>query len=149
MNCSEFRKQISLLIDGELKGSGIEALQLHLEGCPDCRKINEQMVALADNVKAIRGPLEAFSMAQRVKERVAAERARREKKEFFPAWGRVPLVAMMLLLAIGLGNLAGRSVSEMLNPNRSEATLVDYVVPYQNGSLAEVVLTMGAEESSR
>ena len=149
MNCSEFHKQISLLLDGELKGSSKESLRLHLEECLDCRKIHEQMVALTDNVKAIRGPLEAFSMARRVKERVASERDRREEKKFLPAWGRVPLMAMILLLAIGLGNLAGRSVTELLNSNRSEASLVDYVVPYQNGSLADFVLTIGAEESSR
>lgn len=149
MNCSEFQKQISLLIDGELKGPVRAVLQLHLERCPDCRKIHERMVALTDDVKAIREPLEAFSLAQRVKERMASERARREEKEFFPAWGRVPLMAMMLLLAIGLGNLAGRSVTEMLSTNRSEATLVDYVMPYQNGSLAEVVMDIGTEENSR
>jgi anti-sigma factor RsiW len=148
MNCSEFQQQISSLIDGELKGPVRSVLQLHLERCPDCRKIHERMIAVTDNVKAIRGPLEAFSLAQRVKERVASEKARREDKEFFPAWGKVTVMAMAVLLAVGLGNLAGRSVSEMLNANRSEAML-DYVVPYQSGSLAEIVMDIGSEENPR
>lgn len=148
MNCSEFQQQISSLIDGELKGPVRSVLQLHLERCPDCRKIHERMIAVTDNVKAIRGPLEAFALAQRVKERVASEKARQEDKEFFPAWSKVTVMAMAVLLAVGLGNLAGRSVNEMLNVNRSE-TMLDYVIPYQSGSLAEVVMDIGSEENSR
>ncbi len=148
MNCNEFQKQISSLIDGELKGPVKSVLQLHLERCPDCRKIHERMIAVTDNVKAIRGPLEAFALAQRVKERVASEKARQEDKEFFPAWSKVTVMAMAVLLAVGLGNLAGRSVNEMLNVNRSE-TMLDYVIPYQSGSLAEVVMDIGSEENSR
>jgi hypothetical protein len=106
------------------------------------------MIAVTDNVKAIRGPLEAFALAQRVKERVASEKARQEDKEFFPAWSKVTVMAMAVLLAVGLGNLAGRSVNEMLNVNRSE-TMLDYVIPYQSGSLAEVVMDIGSEENSR
>jgi len=148
MNCSEFHKQISLLVDGELKGSDREALQLHLELCPDCRVIHQRMAAIADNVKAIRGPVSSLSLAQKVKERVALERTRQEEKEFFPGWTRVPLVALVTLLAVGLGNLAGRSVNEMLAPHRAEAML-EYMIPDQNGSLAEVVMDIGVEENSR
>jgi len=148
MNCSEFHKQISLLVDGELKGPARDTLQLHLELCPDCRVIHQQMAALTDNVKAIRGPVSCLSLAQKVKERVALVRTREEQKEFFAGWTRVPLVALVTLLAVGLGNLAGRSVNEMLAPQRAEAML-EYMIPDQNGSLAEVVMDIGVEENTR
>src|SRR4030042_6804782 len=110
MKCSEFHRQISLLIDGELRGPAAEALQLHLKQCPECRGFHQRMVAIADEVKAILGPVPSLSLADRARDRVAVERSRGWAKQFFPAWSQVPLVALVVLLAIGLGNLAGRSV---------------------------------------
>jgi anti-sigma factor RsiW len=148
MKCSEFHRQISLLIDGELRGPAAGALQLHLKQCPDCRGFHERIVAVTNEVKAVRGPVPSLSLAAKVKERVALEIARGQARESFPAWSQIPLVALVVLLAIGLGNLAGRSVNEMLRPYGSEAML-EYVLPDQNGSLAEVVMDIGAEENSR
>jgi anti-sigma factor RsiW len=148
MKCSEFHRQISLLIDGELRGPAAEALQFHLKQCPDCRGFHERMVAVTNEVKSIHGPVPSLSLADRAKDRVASERSRGWASQYFPAWSQVPLVALVVLLAIGLGNLAGRSVNEMLRPYGSEAML-EYVLPDQNGSLAEVVMDIGSEENSR
>ncbi|MBI4965583.1 MAG: zf-HC2 domain-containing protein [Desulfomonile tiedjei] len=148
MNCSQFHKQISLFLDGELAEPLREALKLHLDRCPDCRRVFERMAAMNNELQSIPGPVPSRSLARRIKERVELERTRREGRELFPAWSRVPLMAMVILLAVGLGNLAGRSVTDMLNINRTEAML-DYMMPDQDGSLAEVVMTIGVEENSR
>ena len=60
----------------------------------------------------------------------------------------MPLFAIILLLAIGLGNLAGRSMTEILAGDQSEAKL-DYLLADAGQSFSDIVLDIAGEENSR
>jgi len=87
-------------------------------------------------------------LAARVKVRLAEQNAPRREKRFPLAWAQVPLFAMIVLLAIGAGNLAGRSMTEILLGEQSEAKL-EYLLTDAGQSFSDIVLDMGVEENSR
>lgn len=145
MECGNFKEQISLMIDGELSASSSEALSAHMAGCPDCRTFYERLTAVDNAVKAampaIHGPL----LAQRVKEKLAGRKVRRLQTDF-TAWRRVPVMAMIVLVALGLGNLAGRSISELFS-NGQSAAVIEAVSSDSGNSFSDVLLELGTEES--
>jgi hypothetical protein len=60
----------------------------------------------------------------------------------------VPLLALIVLLAIGVGNLAGRSMTEILVGDQSEAKL-EYLLTDAGQSFSDIVLDIAVEENSR
>jgi hypothetical protein len=64
------------------------------------------------------------------------------------AWRPVPLFALIVLLAIGVGNLAGRSMTEILVGDQSEAKL-EYLLTDAGQSFSDIVLDIAVEENSR
>lgn len=48
MNCPEVRRELHAFLGGELSRPKIEAIQSHLEGCPDCRRDMAAIAALND-----------------------------------------------------------------------------------------------------
>ena len=87
-------------------------------------------------------------LASRVKARLAEENAPRRIRRFPLAWAQVPVFAMIVLLAIGLGNLAGRSMTEILVGDQSEAKL-EYLLTDAGQSFSDIVLNIAVEENSR
>ena len=67
---------------------------------------------------------------------------------FSPVWKQASILVMTVLLAIGVGNLAGRSMTNALLVNDAESTL-DMVAPDTGESLADLVMDVGTEENSR
>ena len=55
---------------------------------------------------------------------------------------------MIVLLAIGVGNLAGRSMTEILVGDQSEAKL-EYLLTDAGQSFSDIVLDIAVEENSR
>jgi predicted anti-sigma-YlaC factor YlaD len=148
MDCSDYQKQVSTLIDGELGQHSLQALETHLAACSGCRNAYERMAVLNRAFKdgdLYRPP---SMLASRVKTRLAEENAPRGERRFPLAWAQVPLFAMTVLLAIGLGNLAGRSMTEILVGDQSEAKL-EYLLTDAGQSFSDIVLDIAVEENSR
>lgn len=148
MNCEYYCKQLSAQVDGELDHPLARDLEEHLAACPECRAFREHVVMLGRELQAIAAAKPAIGVAERVKERVARERERRFDRGLLPAWTRVPLVAMIALVAVGLGNAAGRSISAMIASERSTDS-VEYLLADQGPSFADVLMENGNEENGR
>jgi hypothetical protein len=87
-------------------------------------------------------------LASRVKARFADESGPPRERLIPSAWRPVPLLALIVLLAIGVGNLAGRSMTEILVGDQSEAKL-EYLLTDAGQSFSDIVLDIAVEENSR
>jgi hypothetical protein len=149
MDCREREKQISMLLDGGLRPDASEELVGHIAICERCRIIRDRVLALNADLKAV---AESVAMPSnlpiRVKERISAARNREFDKGLAIIWRQVPIMAMIALLAIGLGNLAGRSVSNILFPDRHN-TIVQAVMPDAGESLGDLLMDVLPAENSQ
>jgi anti-sigma factor RsiW len=122
MNCSQFQQDLSALLDGELDGPKKEALEGHLLGCPECSMALAQMRTVMDQVRYLSWQTMAGEfLANKVKQRIAEKTSRGTMGQGLRVWGRVPVFAALILIALGMGNFAGRSVSEVLFPATPES----------------------------
>ncbi len=148
MDCDDYQKHVSMLIDGELEEHSSRALERHLAACARCRNAYDRMAGLnraLNNVALYKPP---SLLTSRVKARFAEKNARRRGMPFPFAWNQAPLFAMIVLLAIGLGNLAGRSITEILVGDQSE-TKLEYLLTDAGQSFSDIVLDIAVEENPR
>ena len=149
MNCREREKQISMLLDGELQPDAAEELVGHVAICERCRMISERLLALNDDLNAAAKCVAMPSnLPLRVKERISAARNRQVDKGLAIIWRRAPIMAMIVLLAIGLGNLAGRSVSDIFLSDRHD-TIVQEIMPDAGESLGDLLMDVVPEGNSQ
>jgi len=148
MNCEHYRKRLSKQADRELDRASAEELEEHLAACPECRLFRDGMESLGREIRVIGVTQLPIGLAERVKGRVARERERRLDSVFIPAWSRVPLVALITLAAVGLGNVAGSSISAMFTSERTDDT-VEYLLVSQSPSFADALMDTGNEENGQ
>ncbi|MEJ2716054.1 MAG: zf-HC2 domain-containing protein [Deltaproteobacteria bacterium] len=148
MDCRDCQQRISMLVDGELSEVSTQEVTRHIAACPDCRRVYERMSHVNDVMRSFADLAPSSALAERVKARIADERKRGDETAFLPVWGRVSLAAMLILLAVGVGNLAGRSMNEMLTADHSEHVL-ELIAPSQGQSFSDALITLGTEENTR
>ena len=148
MDCNDYQKHMSLLIDGELGQHALQALETHLTACSGCRNTYERMAALNSTLKDVDLYGAPSMLASKVKARFAEESGPSRARLVPSAWRPVPLLALIVLLAIGVGNLAGRSMTEILVGDQSEAKL-EYLLTDAGQSFSDIVLDIAVEENSR
>jgi predicted anti-sigma-YlaC factor YlaD len=148
MDCNDYQKHMSLLIDGELGQHSLQALETHLAGCSGCRNAYGRMEALNSALKDVDLYRPPSMLASRVKARFDEESGPPRARLIPSAWRPVPLLALIVLLAIGVGNLAGRSMTEILVGDQSEAKL-EYLLTDAGQSFSDIVLDIAVEENSR
>jgi len=139
---------ISPLVDGELSEASAMALRAHLASCADCRLVHERVEALNGDLRSVVATLPTSHLAEKVKESIAARRVRSEASDFLPTWGRVPIMAMLVLIALGLGNLAGTSLTDLIAPREPEVTS-EFSINDNGHSFADLILDLGREEAPR
>ena len=146
MDCHE--RQISMLLDGELSDSGAKDLKDHLASCAECREVLDRMESLSVNLGRIKPVLPDTALAAKVKQRISERTRPSTGFGFMPGWAQAPLVAMIVLVAVGLGHLAGSSLSEIFTTRPVEQ---DLVLSMQNRSpsFADAVTAFDPEESLR
>ncbi len=148
MDCGEYQKHISMLIDGELGERSAEALKSHLAACPACSKTYVRMEGLDRTLNAAGLSLPPPMLAARIKGRLAEKSVPLRERLFASPWRQAPLFAVIVLVAIGLGSLAGHSMSEILFGDTSEANL-QYLISDSGQSFSDIVLDIAVEENSR
>ncbi len=148
MECHSYQRLISKLIDGELAAPATQELRDHLAACPECDRMYQQMSAMTRSLESVWTPTPEPGLAGRVKARVADERRAIEQKEGMRSWVRVPLMAMVVLLALGLGNLAGKSMTEIIGSDDAGEAL-EGIGPDLTQSFADVLIDLGSEENAR
>lgn len=149
MDCRKRENQISMLLDGELESSASDELLAHVATCKACRSLHERIIALNADMEALAQVSTIPSdLATKVKERISAVKGRKYHRHLALVWRQVPIVVVTVLLAIGIGNLAGRSVTRILLPERIDSAM-EVLVPDTGESLGDLLLDVVPEESSR
>lgn len=148
MNCLKLQEMISPLIDGELSEALSAQLRAHLDSCSQCQETYHRMLAIDDRLKIMGAAQPDPRLGEAIKVRIARRKYRSETKEFLPLWIKVPLMASVVLLAVGAGGLAGESLSRFLAADQNDNG-VELLVPQSSLSVANAVLDVGAEETVR
>jgi anti-sigma factor RsiW len=149
MDCHQRENRISMLLDGELQPSESEELVRHMATCKSCRMVYDGMLALNLDLNAsVKHLVMPPNLPTRIKERISAARNEEFDRGIAIIWRRAPIVAMIALLAIGLGNLAGRSVSNILWSDRQN-TIVQAIMPDTGESLGDLLMNVVPEGNSQ
>lgn len=148
MSCDSYEIMISRQVDGELEPQSWEMLKRHLDGCVGCSELYERVTALDRRVRVVTHRDVDPALSARVKERVAAIRAGRRGGWLVPAWRQVAIFATLTLVAVGIGNLAGRSLTEVVLDHRPPDRGIELLVP-ENPSFSDAMLAFAREENPR
>lgn len=148
MKCTELQRKISSFIDGELEKDSADALRTHLLQCEDCRTWYERLLALDRNLTASSLFHPDAALTQRVKEKISSRASAGTDRSIRYLWWRAAAVAAAIVLAVGVGNFAGQSLSKMFVPEFAEHKL-DFLIPENGPFLVDAVLEIGHQEDSR
>ncbi|MFH1117660.1 MAG: zf-HC2 domain-containing protein [Pseudomonadota bacterium] len=148
MSCIKYQRMISRLVDGELPEAAAEELRIHLVGCSRCQTFSQQASALDRGMKTIESALPRSALAGRVKAHIAEQRPDMADRHVFPAWARVPVMAVLVLCALGVGNLAGKSLSTMFVADRQVGTL-DLLETDGGQSFTDALLEIAGEGTTQ
>ena len=148
MSCISYQQMISQLLDGELPEPAAKELQTHLGKCSECQALSQRMAALDTDMRSIEFTLPRSALAEQVKARIAKHRSNASERHVFPSWARIPVMAVLVLCALGVGNLAGKSLSTMFVPDQKVSSL-DLLVTDGGLSFTDALLEIGREGATR
>jgi predicted anti-sigma-YlaC factor YlaD len=148
MGCGDYQKIIGRLVDGELHAGGTTTVRDHLAVCGECRAFLERMTLLDRGLKSMPRLEPRMSLARMVKARVAEERRGSQTSIFVPRWIQVPVAVALIMVAVGLGNLAGRSLTQIFEGPPPDASL-ELLVSSPGMSFGEALTEIQAQESVR
>ena len=144
----DYQKRISLLVDGALDGPSAKELLAHLTECPDCARAYEEMVSLNNTLANVKLSLADRSLANRVKARISGESKSAGYGWNFSLLKQVPIWALIAILAVGVGDMAGKTLTEALNSYDTSHNLENLI--QDNGeSLTDVLIDFGQSENGR
>ncbi|MGD9818542.1 MAG: anti-sigma factor [Desulfomonilaceae bacterium] len=144
MKCEDFQKRISKLIDKELSTDSLDALHRHLLSCADCSEFYERSKDINQVLSSATFVLPNTALAQRVKEKIT-NKTKGSTIESRPTfWRSVPVYAMVALLAVGVGNLAGKTLVQNLLDQNSESAL-ELMIPNGTEYLSDIFVDIGQE----
>ncbi len=103
MTCEQAFELISLRLDGELDPEQSEALEAHLELCPECKRLAESLRGLDAQLSGLREPAPQ-SLKRGVLYRIdqATGKAKKPRRWFRPGTA-IGAAAAILVLLVGLG----------------------------------------------
>lgn len=144
----DYQKRISLLVDGELNEASAGDLLAHLTECPDCMRVYEQMASLNNTLAKVTISIPESHLAARVKALISGE-----PREPWAGWNlsilkQVPIWALIAILAIGVGDMAGKTLTEALN-NEEAPPRLDTLLQDNGESLSEIMINFGQGENSQ
>jgi len=148
MNCQSHQKNISKLLGGELRPAAATELLRHLAGCGYCHPVHERMTCVDRDLKALALAEAPPDLADKVKARISSLEGQPSNGIFSPVRKQVSILAVTVLLAIGMGNIADRSVSKALLIHDEESTM-EMIAPNAGESLADLLMAVGTEETGR
>ncbi|MGO8821067.1 MAG: anti-sigma factor family protein [Desulfomonilaceae bacterium] len=142
------QKRISSLMDGSLDGPAVREALDHLTECPDCARAYEKMVSLNNALASVKISLADRSLASKVKVRISGESNSAGYAWNFSLLKQVPIWALIAILAVGVGDMAGKTLTETLNTHDTSHNLENLI--QDNGeSLTDVLIDFGQSENGR
>ncbi len=146
MDCGKYIRQISKYIDGELSDQAGKMLATHLSECSECRRFYSRMTAINETLCSTAAEYDHRALISRVKDRLGETDL--SKRMAFPILRKLPAYGLLLILALGLGNLAGNSLCRII-PHREANGTLELLAPEHENSLAEAILDIGVQENSK
>ena len=161
MRCRTVQERLNAFLDGLLQPSERAAMEVHLQGCPECQASLARLQRLSSLLESMPVPPVPDGFSARLMERAHERQAEPRKSRILswrpvlfwrgmPATMRVAAAAM-LVLAIGLGALMGRDLSSGAPKPPSLAAAdpnavygFDYLSEAPGGSLADAYLTLAS-----
>lgn len=102
MSCTEYREAIGALVDGTIELTDRRALERHLEACPACTALVDDLLVLKRAAKA----LPALAPPDAVRPRIEQAVIHRDRPFRLPRRVLVPLAAAALLVVATLAGVA-------------------------------------------
>ncbi|MBU8923246.1 MAG: zf-HC2 domain-containing protein [Bacteroidales bacterium] len=139
MDCMEYRKSASRVLDGEADAAEEKQLMLHLDGCEDCRLFHESLQV----VSAMHRELVETTPPSGILEIVLETTRGRDR---IPGWWKIGIsaaAAVVILLGVRIGDYISSSYSDASSPDQAEVFEMDYLEAFPPGSLGErLMITM-------
>ena len=144
----DYQKRVSLLVDGALEQSSVDELLAHLEECAECTRAYEKMMSLNKALANVKPSLADRSLSNKVKIRISGESNSAGYAWNFSLLKQVPIWALIAILAVGVGDMAGKTLTEALNSYDTSHNLENLI--QDNGeSLTDVLIDFGQSENGR
>ncbi|MCK4537790.1 MAG: zf-HC2 domain-containing protein [Candidatus Krumholzibacteria bacterium] len=139
MDCMEYRKSASRVLDGEADAAEERELMLHLEGCGSCRLFHESLQA----VSAMHRELVETTPPPGILDAVLATTRRPERISGWWKIGISAAAAVVILLGVRIGDYISSSYGDASSPDQAEVFEMDYLEAFPPGSLGErLMVTM-------
>ena len=145
-DCLNFEQQISAMIDGELPEAERQALEAHLETCPDCMEVYRMFSGISAAMNDI-----SFEPPADLKERVLQQiEDGRERLN----WKRYAAMAAAFVVVVGVAFFAGKDNIQHGTPagivftNPPQATAVVRAVPEPEGAGDAIMAPLPEDKST-
>ena len=140
MKCTNVRKHLVALADGQLAGRKLAAVQDHLQICVECRGLLQALRSDAELLRLDPRPALPDALATRVMSRIrAADKPPVSRSPRFGSWllasgfppHRLPAAAALFILAIGLwlGATLGQTLFRQSWESRQRAIVAECGLP--------------------
>ncbi len=119
MTCEQAMELLSPMLDGEPDPQLSEALEAHLEACPDCKALADSLRGLDVQLAGLKEPApESLKRGVLYKIDQATGKAKKPRSRWFGPGTAIGAVAAVLVLLVGVGviPLKGRSMSSASKP---------------------------------
>jgi anti-sigma factor RsiW len=133
------------MLDGELDHASAHELRMHLADCARCRALYQRLSALNKSIAEMPVPFPAPDLSLRVKERIASAGEASPARRLVPSWGRAFAFAMVVMVALGVGNLAGKSLSSVVFERVKPESGIELLVLENGQSFSDAILEIGPE----
>ncbi|MBQ1372121.1 MAG: zf-HC2 domain-containing protein [Oscillospiraceae bacterium] len=126
MNCEQAMELMSAMLDDALSAEQAQALQAHLEHCPECQRLMQTLSGLDRQLSELQEPVPA-AFKDDVLARIhrASETKMPPKRRWFGPGRSVGIVAAILVLLVGTGvirtSLKGQTEGIYATPDRNMA----------------------------
>ena len=104
MTCEQALELMSPMLDGELDPKLTDALNAHLETCPDCKRLADTLRGLDEQVSGLREPApEGLKKGVLYRIDQATGKAKKPVRRWFGPGTAIGAVAAVLVLLVGIG----------------------------------------------
>jgi hypothetical protein len=145
MDCRKCLELIPMLLTERLEESDSSDVRRHISLCSECGKAYDRMAVFLAGLRSMKEINATPWLAQRIKSEIAAERYP-ASRILLSKWVQAPVMALVILLAVGVGNLTGARLSEILVATGSEQTPA-FVLDDQASSIDDLIMKIDTNES--
>jgi predicted anti-sigma-YlaC factor YlaD len=120
MKCTEYKKLVSMLLDGELSEQGERELSAHCAACDECQRYKEEMSFLFSGVAAPSAITPSPWFFSKVQRRIEAEQERDAAFSFKGfRWVNTLTLSATVVLTLLAGNFFGSTLWSGIRPATS------------------------------